>query len=233
MSASRYAIYYTPGSDHPLTRAAARWLGRSPFESPSSESMRRSAVERELTAEPRCYGFHATLKAPFRLREDLLVTDLEDALRSVGRTCAPCRIGRMKIDILNDFFALLPVDPVPTLHSIAARIVQELDRFRAPMSESELERRLRSPLDEVEMANLGNWGYPYVLDRFRFHMTLTGSVAPERRPTVRQRLEETFLPLLEADYDLDALSLFAQAVPQADFVVRSQFPLSADNRGRH
>jgi putative phosphonate metabolism protein len=233
MSASRYAVYYTPALDDPLTQAAARWLGRSPFESPSAESNRGSAVGRELTAEPRRYGFHATLKAPFRLREDLLVTNLEEALRSIARTCAPCRIGPVKIRMLNDFFALIPADPVPTLSRTAARIVQELDRFRAPMSESELQRRLRSPLDEVEMANLGNWGYPYVLDRFRFHMTLTDSVEPERRPTVRQQLEEMFLPFLETDYYVDALSLFVQADPRADFVVRSRFPLSADERGRH
>jgi putative phosphonate metabolism protein len=233
MSRPRYAVYYTPPEDHPLTRAAARWIGRSPFESPSSERVSRSDGERELTAAPRRYGFHATLKAPFCLREKLRVTDLEDAIRSIARTCAPCRIGPVKIGILNDFFALIPVDPVPALHGIAARIVQELDRFRAPPSERELEMRLRSPLDEVEMANLGNWGYPYVLDRFRFHMTLTDPVDPERRPAVRQRLEEVFLPLLEAEYYLDALSVFVQPVPQADFVVRSQFSLSADVPGWH
>jgi hypothetical protein len=135
--------------------------------------------------------------------------------------------------MLTDFFALVPVDPVPSVCSTAARIVQALDRFRAPLNESEMRRRLRSSLDEVERANLQNWGYPYVLDRFRFHMTLTDRVDPGRAHRIQQQLEELFLPLLAEDYYLDTLSLFVQAVPQADFRVRQQFPLAlGDERAK-
>jgi hypothetical protein len=135
--------------------------------------------------------------------------------------------------MLSDFFALVPVDPVPGVCSAAALIVQTLDRFRAPLSDSELHRRLRSSLDEVERANLRNWGYPYVLDRFRFHMTLTDRVDPDRVHTVQQQLEELFLPLLAEDYYLDTLSLFVQTTPQADFQVRRQFPLAfGDERAK-
>ena len=203
----RYAVYYIPPADHPLTRAAAQWIGRSPF-----------------AVEPRSYGFHATLKAPFRLKENFGVEDLEEAIRRIARTSTPCRIGPLKIGMLKDFFALLPVGTIPGVHSTAARIVQELDGFRAPLFESELQRRLRIPLDAVERAYLGDWGYPYVLDRFRFHMTLTDPVEPDNRPSVLAELEEIFAPFLEEDYYLDTLSLFVQAFPQADFRVRSQFP---------
>lgn len=211
MTAIRYAVYYTPGADHPLTRAAAEWLGRSP-----------------IAAEPRRYGFHATLKAPFRLKEKFRVEDLEEAICSIARTSSACRIGPLKIGILKEFFALVPAGPVPSVHSTAARIVRELDGFRATLNESELQRRLRSPLDEVERIYLRDWGYPYVLDRFRFHMTLTDPVDPDQRPSVQRQLEELFTPLLEGAYDLDTLSLFVQASPQADFRLRAQFPCGGD-----
>jgi Protein of unknown function (DUF1045) len=203
----RYAIYYTPPVDHPLSRAAAQWL--------------------RSTEEPRRYGFHATLKAPFRLSPGCRVEDLEGALRSVARACAPCRIGPLQISLLRDFFALLPAESIPGVLTTAARIVWELDRFRAPMNEDELQRRLRSPLDEVERAHLANWGYPYVLDRFQFHMTLTDRVPADQHPALREQLQGIFAPLITESFELDTLYLFEQPSARGDFQIRSQFALGA------
>ncbi|GLS34946.1 hypothetical protein GCM10010869_05340 [Mesorhizobium tianshanense] len=229
-SGIRYAIYYTPPENHALTRAAAAWLGRNAFSEASVAQTTVGTSDFALTAEPRRYGFHATIKAPFRLKAAYEVTDLDQAIERLVCTSAPCPIGPLRISTLGDFFALVPSSPTPALGELAARVVVEMDRFRAPMEEEERQRRLRTSLDEVEAANMAQWGYPYVLERFRFHMTLTGPVRPEFQEAVWKRLTDTFAPLLDEDFRLDALSLFSQESPKADFVVRSRFLLQAKAR---
>ncbi|UVK49666.1 DUF1045 domain-containing protein (plasmid) [Mesorhizobium sp. AR02] len=224
-SERRHAIYYSPSPRHPLATAAVHWLGRDPFGSIYATDAAQPEGETVLTSEPRRYGFHATLKAPFRLREDTSVEELEHALGSFAASRPPCPIGSLKIDLIGGFFALVPVYPIPTLRGFAAQIVEEFDRFRAPMDAGELERRMSRQLDEVEMTNLVTWGYPYVLDRFRFHMTLTDRVPEDGRAATRARLKERFEPFLSEDYHIDTLSLFVQEHRGADFAVRSQFAL--------
>ncbi|TYO61407.1 DUF1045 domain-containing protein [Bradyrhizobium hipponense] len=230
-SSPRYAIYYTPAPEHPLTVAARAWLGRDAFAGSSStasaglaDTGTNSARRARTTAASR-YGFHATLKAPFRLKEGCSVEELERALRTFVTAWPSCPIGPLKVDLLGGFFALVPVSPIPTLHGFASCIVEEFDRFRAPLSPGEFQRRLCSPLDDIETTHLARWGYPYVFDRFRFHMTLTDRIPADSQAEVRQELDAVFVPLLLEDYSIDALSLFAQEHSDADFVVRSQFAL--------
>ncbi|PDT35861.1 MULTISPECIES: DUF1045 domain-containing protein [Sinorhizobium] len=227
-STPRYAIYYTPAREHPLTGAASAWLGHDPFGRTDVTGAARSEADALLTSEPRRYGFHATLKAPFRLREGASVDELEWALSSFASSRPPCPIGSLKIDLLGGFFALAPATPIPALRGFAAQIVEEFDRFRAPMNSPELQRRLQRPLDEVETSHLVQWGYPYVLDRFSFHMTLTDRVPEEGRARTRARLEKVFQPHLSEDFRIDTLSLFVQEDCGGNFVVRSQFALKGE-----
>ncbi|WP_354062432.1 DUF1045 domain-containing protein [Bradyrhizobium sp. RT6a] len=134
-------------------------------------------------------------------------------------------IGSLKIDLLAGFFALVPVNPTPTLQGLASCIVEEFDCFRAPLSQGEFQRRLCGPLDEIETTHLVRWGYPYVFDHFHFHMPLTDRVPADNQPVVRRELDTVFGTLLSEDYRIDALSLFVQIHSGADFVVRSQFAL--------
>ncbi|UCI31709.1 DUF1045 domain-containing protein [Mesorhizobium sp. B4-1-4] len=218
----RFAIYYTPAPQHPLTAAATTWLGRDAF-APGACSA--DAGERALISQPRRYGFHATLKAPFRLSDGACVEALERALRGFAANIPACPIGPLRIDLIGGFFALVPSQPLPSLRGFASRVVEEFDRFRAPMDADDLKRRMNGGLDDVEMTNLVTWGYPYVRSRFRFHMTLTDRVPEDQRAPMQARLEEVFEPHLGEDYHIDALSLFVQEHRGADFVVRSQFPL--------
>jgi putative phosphonate metabolism protein len=223
MSASfspRYAIYYTPPPDHPLTLKAATWLGRDVFGREVSY-----AGKAPLTDEPRRYGFHATMKAPFRLRDGASLDELERALGDFVASRFSCPIGPLKVDLLDGFFALVPEQPSPILQKFAACVVERFDHFRAPMNAAEIQRRHRIQLDETETNHLARWGYPYVFDRFRFHMTLTNRIPPEDQPRIRQRLEAVFGPFLVGKFWIDALSLFFQAQPDADFIVHSRFSL--------
>ncbi|MGY3116163.1 putative phosphonate metabolism protein [Bradyrhizobium sp. S3.14.4] len=227
----RYAIYYTPAPEHPLTVAARAWLGRdafagcSPMASGGFVATATNQIRGALTRAPRRYGFHATLKAPFRLKKECSVEVLERALRKFVAAWPSCPIGPLKIDLLGGFFALAPVNPAPTLQGLASCIVEEFDRFRAPLSQVEFQRRLCSQLNEIETTHLVQWGYPYVFDCFRFHMTLTDRLPAEDQPVVRRDLDTVFGSLLCEDYSVDALSLFVQEHSGADFVVRSQFAL--------
>ena len=128
----------------------------------------------EITALPRHYGFHATLKAPFTpapgLEADALLGDVE-AFAAARR---PLRV-RLRVDELAGFLALVPAEPTPASTSSPRIACATFDRHRAPLSPQDRDRRdvctaQRRPSSE----HLERWGYPYVLDRFRFHMTLTG-----------------------------------------------------------
>ena len=94
----RYAIYFTPGRGHPLSRTAAKWLGRDPFSGETSappEIARLSPAEIAYhTAAARSYGFHATLKAPFRLAESETEASLNKAMEMFAGTVAPVIIPR-------------------------------------------------------------------------------------------------------------------------------------------
>lgn len=222
-SKRRYALYYTPPPSHPLTRAAVAWLGRDAFGADDAATTRGPEHDNELAAEPRRYGFHATIKAPFRLRDGYSRNDLEAALLCFTSNRASCPVGPLRVAMLGEFFALVPRGATPFLNILASQAVSEFDRFRAAMNPQELRRRMRADLDEKEMTHLVQWGYPYVFDRFRFHMTLTGQVSPALRDQVRDRLEALFDPLLHEDFHINALTLYVQEHPGEDFFAATQF----------
>ncbi|WP_292216105.1 DUF1045 domain-containing protein [Mesorhizobium sp.] len=217
----RYAIYYTPAREHPLTVAASSWLGRDAFSADPIEDARPEADVR-LTSEPRRYGFHATLKAPFRLREGTSVKDLEQALSRFAVT-VPLSDRVFENRSSRRLLCARSRQSHPNLARFCGAVVEEFDRFRAPMDGDDLERRMSRQLDEVETTNLVTLGYPYVLGRFRFHMTLTERAPEDGRAAMRARLQGRFEPYLSEDYHIDTLSLFVQEHRSADFVVRSQF----------
>ena len=182
----RYAIYFTPPQDSPLTRLAASWLGRDPFNGASvPPPLVTGLTPGEIafhTAAARRYGFHATLKAPFLLAANETEAGLAEAVSEFAANVAPFVIPRLAVGQIDRFFALLPASPVAELDALAGNAVKAFDRFRSPMTEAEIERRNPDALSAEEFRNLCQWGYPYVFDTFRFHMTLTGRVASGESP---------------------------------------------------
>ncbi|MBX3577353.1 MAG: DUF1045 domain-containing protein [Rhizobiaceae bacterium] len=219
----RYAIYFTPAQDHPLTRMAAAWLGRDAFTGqvaapPPVAGL--SPAEIAFHAAPaRRYGFHATLKAPFTLAAGVSEVDLVSALDDFAAAQPPVSMPRLKVACLDAFFALVPSSESPALDALAADVVRTFDAFRAPLSEAEIERRNPDRLSATEFANLARWGYPYVMDTFRFHMTLTGRVPADQQGRVRTAIEALFAPLLTAPVPLDSVSVFAEPEAGAPFTV--------------
>ena len=221
----RFAAYYTPPRDSALARTAAEWLGRDAF---ADQAVREPDSRLDaIVAEPARYGFHATLKAPFRLADGQSV----DALDRVFATfcairAAPC-IGSLALARLGRFFALVPAAPEPGIAALEADIVEVFDTFRAPLTDAEMERRRPDRLTDRQRALLARWGYPHVLDEFRFHMTLTGPV-DDVDGSLEAELADRFAGFLDRPLVLEGLALFVQPAPDAPFRVHRYHSFAAE-----
>ncbi|TCM54901.1 putative phosphonate metabolism protein [Rhizobium sp. PP-F2F-G48] len=225
----RYALYFTPPKDDALTLAASAWLSRDAFldgRVPTPEVPGFSTEELgTLTADPRRYGFHATLKAPFELAPGRTEAELLAALDEFSAESEPFEIPSLTLGQLGPFFALVPGAPSDALASFAAETVRRFEPFRAALSPEDMERRKPETLPPAERRNLETWGYPYVFDAFRFHMTLTGKVPEDRRPAMRTALEEAFAGFLGKPLPVTALALFIEPKRGSPFTVHSLMPL--------
>jgi putative phosphonate metabolism protein len=220
----RYAIYFVPAADSALYRFGSAMLGYDCYtgaDLPRPPDLDIGDADwRTLTEEPRRYGFHATLKAPFGLTPARREDELSDAVDAFAR--APREIARIapEVRLLSAFTAIVPRAPVAALDALAAACTTAFDQFRAPLSAQERARRNPSRLTERQVSSLDRWGYPYVFDDFRFHMTLTGPLPVERRDDVPARLRRSFAQVWgERPIAIDRIGLFKQDGPDARFRV--------------
>lgn len=223
---TRYAIYTVAPIDGPLKPLADAWLGRDPdidepIPQPLVAEIPRARLH-QITASPRRYGFHGTMKAPFVLAEGAEAGGLHDALEAFAAGCRPFEVP-LKVASLGGFIALVPAGPVPELDELAAAVVREFDRFRAPLTEEERTRRRPERLSEAEQANLERWGYPYVMEAFQYHMTLTDRLEEPEHGQVKAVIERLFAPLLERNLPVAELALFTQTHRVAPFRVAGRF----------
>lgn len=171
----RYAVYYLPDDDAFATFGAA-WLGWDVDTGASAPHLEAEIDLAEITKTPRKYGFHGTLKPPFRLAEGTDAGGLIAAVASLAASTPAVQVDGLEIAKIGSFLALVPTGGTEGLAALAGRIVTELDEFRAPAGEAELARRRAAGLSDRQDELLQTWGYPYVLDQFRFHLTLTGKL---------------------------------------------------------
>ncbi len=225
----RYALYFTPPAHDPLTLAASQWLGRSAF---SGEMVEPPAIRgiglHDIsfhTAIPRRSGFHATLKAPFRLAPEITESMLLRHLMRFAGAHEPFDLPPLEVARLGNFFGLVPVTPCERMRLFACAAVQEFDPFRAPLSEAEIERSDPGDLSAPQFANLYRWGHPYVMDEFRFHMTLTGPLMPQDVCRFEPALREYFTPFLVKPVEVANLALFVEEEPGAPLQVHSLHPM--------
>lgn len=229
----RFAIYFVPPPLDSLGHRAAQWLGRDPHTGNASPLVpvgRLTADDVAFhTSSARRYGFHATMKAPFRLADGRSEAELSEALRTFCASEFAFVVPRMKISRIGQFFALMPARPSVEIDAIACKTVMAFERFRAPLNDAETARRQPDKLSAAQLRNLFRWGYPHVLDTFRFHMTLTGQVPDSDHDTVAAALNEWFAPVIRQPMHFGSLSLMTEAEPGAPFLVREHCPLGALN----
>jgi ribose 1,5-bisphosphokinase len=216
----RYAIYFTPSHDSSLARFGSAWLAGG--EAPPGVS---AELFESLTREPRRYGFHATLKAPFRLAAGHSPDELLAAVREICARRAAFELPPLRVAWLDGFLALVTERNEPCLDSLAATCVARLDALRAPLSHAERERHLAAPLSASQRELLERWGYPYVLDAWRFHMTLTGKLVP-RHESLRAALAASAWSALPRQRVLfDAISVLVELAPGQPFELVERLPL--------
>ncbi len=220
---TRYAIYYAPARDSAWWDFGSRWLGRDEW---SGAQLPRSTLTQlipgefdRITAEPGRYGFHATLKAPFRLRDGVTEAALLARVRQLAQSRRPVPLEPLVPVLMDGFLALVPAVRNPALGALADVCVTELDDLRAPLTKAEIEKREPDLLDARSRALLDRFGYHLVLERFRFHMTLTGQVDTALAGQVVARIARPVAQLnLQEPPLLDRLCVFAEPRPGAPFL---------------
>jgi putative phosphonate metabolism protein len=219
---ARYAIYYCPEADAPLTHAAATFLGRDAFHRPVDPRAPLPGLDNldldHLTADPRGYGFHATLKAPFELADGRCEEELVQALEAFCRVTASFT-APIEVSDIGPFIALRLAAPCIEMDQLHRSCVTEFESFRAPLSTADLERRRRARLTVQQDLWLQQFGYPYIFDDFRFHMTLTGAIKDDGlRAKVVRALSDRFASF-EGEFRFETLALFKQETRQDPFNV--------------
>jgi putative phosphonate metabolism protein len=214
MAYPRYAIYFIPEPGGDLDRFGAELLGSDATagEDPAFpvDILQLAPDWRELTHDARKYGFHATLKAPLSLAPGKSEADLLAACEAFARTPRPIPVIKPVVGSISGFIAVVPAEPSAELNRLAADCVSEFDAFRAPLSAEDRARRNPSILTPRQRDYLDRWGYPHVMQDFRFHMTLTGRLPPERHGPVLTMLKDRFSALGLKTLAIDRISLFRQ-----------------------
>jgi putative phosphonate metabolism protein len=223
----RYAIYYAPVQGSVLDRFGSALLGydaHSGADLPFPDGI-EAPDWRELTEDPRKYGFHATLKAPVTLAPGISEDELVAACAAFAATPRPVPVIEPVVSSIEGFIAIVPAAAVATLQDLAADCVRAFDSFRGPLTEADRARRNPSRLTPRQRAYLDQWGYPYVFEEFRFHMTLTGRLEDGRRAAVLDMLRDRFGRIGLKELSIDRLALFRQDAADRRLRVIGDWPL--------
>jgi putative phosphonate metabolism protein len=207
----RYAVYFAPRQGAFADRAAA-WLGRDAVTGRALEQPVLPGVPspESITVDPRRYGFHGTIRAPFRLADGLDGKRVEAGVAALAARLAPVQCDGLRLENLHGFLALTPDGCEAALLEFAAAVVEGTDVFRAPLTVAEVARRRPESLSPRQRALLDRWGYPYVMEEFRFHLTLTDRLADPQADAVAQALRDHFAPVLPKPFVIEDLCLFGE-----------------------
>lgn len=231
IGAPRYAIYFIPSAESELYRFGRSILGYDCYTGesvPFPADLEVNAVDwRKLTDEPQRYGFHATLKAPFHLAPSCSEEQLTSAVINFAKLGHQVVRTEPGIRALGNFVALVPREQSAVLNALANQCTAIFDAFRAPMTAQERARRAASRLSAGQLQNLDRWGYPFVFDDFRFHMTLTGPAPAAARDKVLATLRRLFTAMCgEREITIDRIALVKQPHARAHFRVLCQAGLN-------
>ena len=227
----RYAVYFAPPPQSAWWQAGSQWLGRCAAGSAVLAMPAINGISEDewqsARAAPRRYGWHATLKAPFTLAPDTSVNLLTTTLSTLAKSIQAFHMPPMQVVQIDDFLALVPQHESEKANTVAARCVVELQSLAATLSESELKRRRQAGLSAEQDAMLLRWGYPFVLEHYRLHFSLTGSLKNFSQYQIESLLaaaQDWFAVLPPCR--LDSLALFVEPSPGADFMLQEHFYLA-------
>jgi putative phosphonate metabolism protein len=223
---TRFAVYYAPRPGT-FADATAAWLG---WDAQAGHTVAQPDTGlpdlAALTAAPRRYGFHGTFKAPFRLAPGTTVPQLILACDALAANLAPVTLDRLHLGLIDGFLALTPTGETRTLNVVAADVVETLEPFRAPLTEADIARRRPDSLTPRQRRNLMIFGYPYVLDDFQFHLTLTGPLAADDAERVSEAAQRMLAPHIADHFQVQDLCLFGENAATTRFHLLHRAPLA-------
>lgn len=223
----RVALFFAPESKSALAEFGANWLG---WDVEAGQAAAHPLIEglpadiSQITQTPRKYGFHGTLKAPFRLAEGKSLADLKHAVGDFCTRRKAFSIGIMKVSQLGPFVAIIPASDAIDLGQFATDVVRKFDDFRAPLNEAEIAKRRQSNLSDYQDQLMLQWGYPYIFDQFRFHLTLSGKLSEADAATVQHVLDAHLTNILSDPVPVVDLCLFGER-EDGMFEIIERFPL--------
>jgi ribose 1,5-bisphosphokinase len=237
MESPRFAIYFSPPAHAEFAKLADGWLGRAPAPPALTDTLRSANILADslhaLTQHPRRYGFHATLKPPFQLKAATNVEQLLACVEQFAKTQASFLLPPLNVALLKDFLALVPSETSHSINAIASRCVTEFEVYRQPLTPRQIAQRRQQNLSPRQDALLLQWGYPHVLDCYEFHLTLTDSLASLNASfssRIRTAAEQLFSDRLTSQVTFDAISVFEEPQPGADFRLIMRAPLGRQGR---
>jgi hypothetical protein len=121
---------------------------------------------------------------------------------------------------------MLPAARSAGLDRLAADCVETFEIHRGLLGDAEIARRRAAGLTPRQDAYLMRYGYPYVLDDFRFHMTLTERLQAPERDNVLAILALRAAPVCARPLVIDAISVFKQPARDAPFTLRRRYPFA-------
>jgi hypothetical protein len=217
---SRYAIYYIP--DLPLFQIGSDWLG---WNSLTGQETTLSTNHHRITDRPRKYGFHATMKPPFSLASNSTQGELQDAFQAFCATVSPATGGTLKISRLGRFLAMTQDVQSNDVTDLAASTVSHFDKFRAPLSDNDIQKRRQRRLTPEQDALMLRWGYPYVMQEFKFHMTLTGPLQNDEIVSIEQLANTRFQEFIGQSLNIASLALLGEDKDSGRFHVIEKLSL--------
>ncbi len=230
--AERFAIYYAPQRTSSLWRLSAEWLGR---DAAAETFLKQPTFKKipadefiEATRSPRRYGFHATLKPPMRLAAGVDRARLEAVARALSARLKPAPIGKLELKIIDGFLALVPENQNETLTELAADCVDYFEPLRAPLEVEERLVRMSAGLNPEQVQMLDQYGYPYVKNQFRMHLTLSGRLEVSQQDVFIKAARKWFAPALDETYALSAISIYHEPEAGKPFVRIGDYQLFGD-----
>jgi putative phosphonate metabolism protein len=218
----RAALYWAPERTDTLCAAGNAWLGRDP-ELGAVVPQPPLAGILEITEAPRVYGFHATLRPPMRLATGW--DEFMDAAERLAASLRPFDLPPLSVRDMDGFLALGPRAASPALQALADACVRETEPHRLPPTPAELARRRAAGLSPEEERLLQRWGYPYVMQCWRFHMTLSRRLPPKEMAAWQTAAEDHFAAALAVPRRVEDIAVFTQRSPDAPFLIAHRLKL--------
>lgn len=228
--AQRYAIFWLPPPGSPLAKFGRNWFGVCPETGETSEQSTfglPADLAAEATARPRRYTLHGTIVAPFRAADGTDAGHLAQALRGFSGRRAALRTGPLRLTRLTRFLVLMPESHTAALDWLAADCVTHFNAFRAPTTPEDIARYPADRHSPRQRAHVRQFGYPYVLSDFLFHITLAGPLPGEQLDEVENALKPLLADVVGAPLEVGSLCLLTDPDGSAPLQLVERCPLVA------